>query len=161
MDVISRIHHTLITTGTCSSDTVMLRLTLIGIFCYYFSSSIHGCFRPIPRWLKPTPTPFPKGAHNKLTETVLFARDGLDYQDNYQDYQHNQRFQCVNRSRPCLEHGDCNDCIIGGIDCYSGVGRFDWSLTRVLGTGSKLSNFFNFVNFVLVWPSLVGGWGKF
>ena len=37
------INHTLITTATCSSDTVMLRLTLIGIFFCHFSSPVRGC----------------------------------------------------------------------------------------------------------------------
>ena len=145
LDVKLVIHHTLVTTGTCSSDTVMMRLTLIGIFCCFFSGPVHGCKGKGPRTPAPNPGPVILDQmwvviSYKLTETghifehflwsnfklfVLFARDGLDYQYNYQDYQHNQRFNCVNGSHPCQDHHDCDDCTIGGVDCYTDTVQYN------------------------------------
>ena len=127
----------------------MLRLTLIGIFCCFFSGPVHGCKGKGPR----TPAPNPGSSildklwvviSYKLTETghifehFLWSNfqlfKGVFFARNYQDYQHNQRHNCVNGSQPCQDHHDCDDCVIGGVECYTetvqdGVlinGNYDW-----------------------------------
>ena len=131
----------------------MLRLTLIGIFCCFFSGPVHGCKGKGPR----TPAPNPGSSildklwvviSYKLTETghifehFLWSNfklfKGVFFARNYQDYQHNQRHNCVNGSHPCQDHHDCDDCVIGGVECYTetvqdGVlinGNYDWIVVQ-------------------------------
>merc|ERR1712025_818627 len=95
-------------------DTVMLRLTLIGLFLCHYSSPVRGC--------SSSQTGVINSQLNVHVEGSLIP----DYYENYydQDYQQHQRYNWVNGSHPCHDPHDCDDCTITGYDCDTDLDLF-------------------------------------